>query len=177
MTANAERGNRLKVYGASRASLAERPATWKTLRAQGAFIVSTWIDEAEVGATDDFRELWCRIEAEIRSADRLVLYVEAGDFPLKGAMVEVWMAIAMGKPVWVVAHGIELDQRNLNPLGSWARHPGVTFCENLLEAVGLSGMSESLASIDKPNFNAGAGIERRERVIDNYWSREIIVSA
>lgn len=127
----------LKVYVASRASLPERPAMWKALRAQGAMIVSTWIDEAESGATADFGELWARIEVEIRSADRLVLYIEADDFPLKGAMVEVGMAIAMGKPVLVVMRDIELNSRNLNPLGSWAKHPAVSFCSNLYKAVGL----------------------------------------
>lgn len=127
----------LKIYGASRATLPARPAMWKALRDSGTSIVSTWIDEADAGATTDFSELWYRIECEIRSADRLVLYVENDDFPLKGALVEVGMALAMGKPVFIVAPGIELNNRDLKPLGSWAKHPNVTMCAHIEDAVGI----------------------------------------
>ncbi len=76
------------VYVASRASIPERSAMWRQLRADGARIISTWIDEAEEALIGCFGELWTRIEAEIREADRLVLYAEPSDFPLKGAYVE-----------------------------------------------------------------------------------------
>lgn len=128
----------IKIYGASRATLPARPAMWKALRKSGASIVSTWIDEADAGVTSDFSELWYRIECEIRSADRLVLYVEIGDFPLKGALVEVGMALAMGKPVFIVAPNIDLDDRDFKPLGSWAKHPNVSFCDDIHLAVGIN---------------------------------------
>lgn len=115
------------VYVASRASVPERAAMWRELRAAGARIISTWIDEDEEGLTDCFGELWTRIEAEIRSVDRLVLYAELSDFPLKGAYVEVGMALALGKPVYVVTPGVKLDSRSLRPVGSWAAHPLVSF--------------------------------------------------
>lgn len=123
------------VYVASRASVLERGAMWRALRTAGANIISTWIDEDEEGLTGAFDELWTRIEREIRVADRLVLYAESSDFPLKGAYVEVGMALAMGKPVFVVVPGLTLSPRSMRPLGSWAAHPLVRFCDSVELAV------------------------------------------
>lgn len=124
-----------RVYVASRASVPERGQMWRALRAEGAAIVSTWIDEDGEGQTECLGELWSRIESEIALADRVVLYAEAGDFPLKGALVEVGMAIGMQKPVFVVIPGVVLDARSLRPLGSWAAHPCVRAVENVRGAV------------------------------------------
>ena len=71
-------------YVASRASIPERPAMWRALREKGLVISSTWIDEAGEGETADFSELWARIEDEISMSDGLIMYVQEGDFPLKG---------------------------------------------------------------------------------------------
>jgi hypothetical protein len=131
-------GNAPRIYAGSRASVPERPAMWKRLRSNGAAIVASWIDEAEPGATADLSELWARIQREIKSSDRLILYVEASDFPLNGALVEVGMALGMGKEVWIVAPGVELEPRSLRPLGSWAKHPNVHFCTDINDAVRCS---------------------------------------
>lgn len=120
------------VYVASRASVPSRPAMWKTLRRLGWQISSTWIDEAGEGETSDFGELWARIEKEISASDGLILYAEVGDFPLKGALVEVGMALAMKKPVAIVlGGGLSLELRTLRPLGSWAAHPFCSIFDNL----------------------------------------------
>lgn len=113
------------LYVASRASEPDRPAMWRQLRDErGWCIVSSWIDEAGDGQTASFQELWARIDAEIRLADGLMLYAQAEDFPLKGALVEVGMALARGKPVAVVlGRGLQLEPRSRRPLGSWAEHP------------------------------------------------------
>jgi hypothetical protein len=123
------------VYAASRASVLARGAMWRGLREQGAQIVSSWIDEDGENETADFGNLWSRIENEIRAADRLVLYAEPDDFPLKGALIEAGMALAMGKPVYLILPGVTLDPRNFRPLGSWAAHPLVQRIEDLREAV------------------------------------------
>lgn len=123
------------VYVASRASIPERGRLWRLLREEGARIVSSWIDEDGPGKTKCFIDLWDRIENEIRICDQLVLYVEADDFPLKGALVEVGMALAFGKPVLVVAPGVKLDPFNRKPLGSWAAHPKVFFVDGVVRAV------------------------------------------
>lgn len=115
-----------RLYVASRASLPARPAMWLALRAAGWPIVSSWIDESGAGETDDFGELWARIEAEIRSASGLILYAETEDLPLKGALIECGMALGMGKRVAAVLPGVVLEPRSMRPVGSWLRHPLVS---------------------------------------------------
>lgn len=107
------------IYVASRVHHAPM---WRDLR-QSWPINSTWIDEAGEGETADLGELWARIEAEICQADAVVMYVCQKDFPLKGALIEAGMALAIGKPVIVVADGVELEPRSMRPLGSWVHHP------------------------------------------------------
>ncbi len=120
------------IYVASRASMPERPAMWRELRdAHGWRIVSTWIDESDEGATASFSDLWCRIEREIASCDVLMLYAQADDFPLKGALVEVGMALSAGKPVIVVAPGVSIQGRTKKPFGSWIKHPRVTVVDSI----------------------------------------------
>jgi hypothetical protein len=123
------------VYVASRASVPERGRMWRGLRAKGAPIISTWIDEDGEGQSQDLGDLWDRICREVTGAARLILYVEPGDFPLKGAFIEVGMALAAGVPVFVVAPGVDLEPRSLRPLGSWAKHPLVTFCDTVEAAL------------------------------------------
>ncbi len=134
------------VYVASRASVAARGAMWRALRGQGANIVSSWIDEDGEGATACMSELWARIEREIRASTRLVLYVEPGDFPLKGALVEVGMALGMGKPVRVIGPGLALEPRSMRPLGSWAAHPLVTLQAGLGVDAGEHAVRAALAA-------------------------------
>lgn len=81
------------------------------------------------GATADLSKLWARIVREVTTADRLVLYVEPDDFPLKGALLEVGFALAAGKPVYVVAPGCNFAAPSYRPIGSWIRHPLVTVCD------------------------------------------------
>lgn len=102
-------------------------------------IVSTWIYEDGDGQTESFSELWERILQEIKSADRLVIYVGRDDFPLKGAYVEVGMALALNIPVFLfLESGVResLQYPSLRPLGSWAMHPNVKWCDTLDEAMG-----------------------------------------
>jgi hypothetical protein len=127
------------VYIASRASIPERSAMWRKLRSDGWRITSSWIDEAGPGQTANYADLWARIEREIRAADMLVFYAESYDFPVKGALVEVGMALGMGKPVIVCMPGVELVDATLRPVGSWIRHPLVTRIDNLREIGAMLG--------------------------------------
>lgn len=110
------------VYVASRVHHAK---VWQGIRERYP-ILTTWIDEAGEGETDDLGELWGRIRAEIEASRALVLYLRPGDFPLKGALIEVGMALAMGKPVHVAMRGVEVEPRSMRPIGSWLHHPLVT---------------------------------------------------
>lgn len=125
----------IKIYAASRASIPERGQMWRKYRENGSCIVSSWIDAKEEVTAEFLIALWIRIEQEIRNCDRLVLYIEKGDLPLKGAFVEVGIAIGLGKPVFIMLKDIELDMINLNPIGSWASHPLVKFIDNLDEVM------------------------------------------
>ncbi len=111
----------LMIYVASRVRHA---GMWQKLRATYP-INSTWIDEAGDGETADLAKLWERIHVEVLMARAIVLYVEPNDFPLKGALIEVGMALAVGKPIFVSACDVELEERSLRPLGSWLHHPRV----------------------------------------------------
>lgn len=126
-----------RIYVASRASVPERPAMWRRYREQWRperEIVSSWIDEAGAGETASFEDLWDRIVSEVLSSDRVIVYAEPDDFPLKGAYVEVGVGLGAGLPVSVVLPGVELDG-SMRPIGSWVRHPSVTVHENVEEAI------------------------------------------
>jgi hypothetical protein len=112
-------------YVASRASVPARAAMWRRYRAAGVPIISTWIDEAGEGETADFSELWERITGEIAGAWGLILYAQRDDFPLKGALVEVGIAIALNKPIAIVLD-FEPDGRTMRPIGSWIAHKQVS---------------------------------------------------
>lgn len=123
------------TYVASRASAPARVSMWHHLRDNGWDITSTWIDEAGEGKTSDFSRLWLRIVEEIRASKKVVLYAEAGDFPLKGAITECGIAIGMGKPVVVCLPGVVLEGRTSRPIGSWIEHPLVARVDSIGEAM------------------------------------------
>lgn len=115
------------VYVASRASDPARPSMWKAFRAAGAIITSTWIDEAGPGETKNYRELWGRIEAEVHFSERLVLYIERQDLPMKGAYIETGMAMSLNLPIYVVTDFDPMTSEDgRKVIGSWVFHPSVT---------------------------------------------------
>lgn len=125
-------GDNRGTYVASRTHHA---AMWRGIRDEGYRITSTWIDEAGPGETPDLGQLWDRIAREVEASSRLVLYIEPDDFPLKGALVEVGMAIAAKVPIRVVAPLVKLEPRSCRPIGSWVLHPFVRMCASLDEAL------------------------------------------
>lgn len=90
------------IYVASKA-VAHGPM-WRARRAAGWPIISTWIDESDEGATLDWPDLWGRCLAEAARADVLIAYREPGEI-LKGAFIEIGVALGLGKPV--IAVGLE----------------------------------------------------------------------
>lgn len=120
------------------ASRVHNAGIWQRYRADGVPINSTWIDEAGDGDTLDFGELWARIHAEIDRSEALVFYATQDDFPLKGAYVEVGMALALGVPVRIVLDGVTLKDRTMRPVGSWILAHGVTRYDTLDAALAAS---------------------------------------
>jgi len=86
------------------ASKTKHAALWRDLRAAGAPIISTWIDEAGEGESADLNDLWKRCITESTECDFLICYREPNDV-LKGAWVEIGAALATGIPV--LAIGLE----------------------------------------------------------------------
>lgn len=135
-----------KFYVASRASIPERSEMWRSLRVAGWRITSSWIDEAGEGETGSFSELWLRIGREIESSAGLILYAESDDFPLKGALIEVGMALALEKLVYVCLPGVSLDGRTARPIGSWIFHPLVVRVQKLEELGDIPACHSGLVS-------------------------------
>jgi nucleoside 2-deoxyribosyltransferase len=89
---------------------------WKK---KGIIVSSRWIDFAgheHVATPADFHAFWLVDEQDVRNSDALLAYGEADDV-LCGALVEVGMAIALGKIVFVVGSSPSF--------GTWTNHPSV----------------------------------------------------
>lgn len=109
------------IYIASKTIHADR---WKTLRAEGLPIISSWIDEAGAGETGDWADLWLRCVAEASRATVTIVYREPADI-LKGAFVEAGAALASGRRIIVVG----CDEM------SFVRHPNAATAASLEEAL------------------------------------------
>lgn len=128
------------TYIASRASLPERAAAWRHLRdVDGYLIVSSWIDVVtqprNADDTKPLHAIWENITHEVTTAERVIVYAEPDDFPLKGTLVEVGMALAVGTPIYLVLPGVEIDPETFRPIGSWINHPLVSVVSSMNEAL------------------------------------------
>lgn len=113
------------------ASKTKHAARWRALREGGVPVISTWIDEAGVGQTSDWQDLWSRCLREASTAAALVMYVEPGEVH-KGSLAEVGAALLAGVPVFWVGPEV----------GTIRRAQGVTICETIKEAVVLAEAAE-----------------------------------
>lgn len=114
-----------QIYVASRASAPMYPRLWKEFRSKGYPIISSWIDQAGPGETESMEVLWSLITNEIRHATVLCFYSEITDLPVKGALVEVGMALMHNIPVYVRVPGINSRVTLTRILGSWMNHPNI----------------------------------------------------
>lgn len=105
---------RTGVYIASKAKYGSE---WIAMREQGYPVSSSWINEYQPGATDNWRKLWANCITEAATSAALVLVCRPGDI-LKGAWAEAGAALGAGVPVFAV--GIQEF--------SIRHHPGVRPC-------------------------------------------------
>lgn len=103
----------MKYYVSSKTKHAD---LWKDFRSKGVSIISSWIDEAGPGETKDFGELAERCLLEVSKADKLVLYAKPDEI-LKGTLIEVGAALALGKQVIFVG-----DSKLLNISRAFCAH-------------------------------------------------------
>ncbi len=117
-------------YGIYVASRPRHIDMWQQQRNAGIPIISTWIDKNRDREMLNLAKLWLDAEHEVVNAERLVLFVEKQDFPLKGVFVEIGMALAAKVPIYLVL-GSDVEVKEL---GSWTQHPCVYLRTTLHEA-------------------------------------------
>ncbi len=120
----------LSVYTASKPRHSQM---WRKIRDTGGInIIATWIDFEKDEDIDCFQRLWIQCASEAAQADVTLLYIEPGD-ELRGAYVEMGIALASGKRVYVV------NPQNVKVTDA-INHPRVTVFANLgtaLDAIRL----------------------------------------
>lgn len=120
------------VYIASPCGSRSRATHWRSLRASGIAMSSTWIDEgAQSLPAADY---WARAQHEIAGAIGVILCVEEAEIYRKEPLIEAALALGMGKPVAVLVYsryGVDLEQ----VLGSWVHHRMVTIHSEFHEAL------------------------------------------
>ena len=116
---------REKAQGIYTASKTTHAARWRRCRENGAPIISTWIDEAEVGQTSDFSALWTRCITEASNCYGLIAYRELGEI-LKGAFIEIGAALANNRRVVLVGDFEGMSFKN---------HPLIETANSIEEAI------------------------------------------
>lgn len=101
---------------------------WLAFRDAGYAINSTWLDEALPGQSKDLGDLWVRCCMEVNQAGVLVAYREKGEI-LKGAMIEIGVALSKPKPVLLVGDWEDM---------SFLQHPTVKRISTLNEAMAMA---------------------------------------
>jgi len=108
------KGERMKcptnIYVASKTVHAPMWIRFREWANSGIFykVISTWIDESGAGETEDRSELAERCIKEIKKSDLVVVY-RKNDEILKGAWVEVGIALAFKKVVILVGDWNDLS--------------------------------------------------------------------
>ena len=117
-----------RVYIASKAKHAVH---WKGFIQLGFVgIQCRWFQYAGSDDDDlDYNQLWSECLEDVQLADVLICYCAPGDV-LKGALVEVGIALGLGKRVILVG---ELDDFKAN--GSWWNHAGIEFMDTVADAL------------------------------------------
>jgi hypothetical protein len=128
----------IRVYTASKLHHRQR---WISIRSQwpGVTFTARWPDLERDGPPSDeeARINWLNDEADVRSADVVLVYAEQGEH-LRGALIEAGIGIALGKTVLVVGDHPDF--------GTWQHHPKVTHAADLDDArARLAELSSSAA--------------------------------
>jgi len=118
----------IRIYPASGTHHA---AMWREARHKwpGVIVGARWVDYVLDGVEEtetNARSFWRDDHADVKAADALIVFAAPGD-RLRGALVEAGMAIALGKPVYVV--GVSDD------FGTWQFHPSVVRVPDIASAV------------------------------------------
>lgn len=121
----------IRVYPSSKVKHAPM---WRKLQQEvpHVFFDARWIKRAEKEEQmqgDDFHDLWKECQEDIKDADVLLVYAEDGD-QLKGALVEVGMALAFGVQVMLVT---AVEDKHV--FGTWMHASGVGWTSTMEDAM------------------------------------------
>ncbi len=89
-----------------------------------------WLKHIAIGTTESPKNsnlFWQENHQDIAAADLVMVFGLDKDKPLRGALVEAGMALAMNKPVVVVGDHLSF--------GSWQYHPLVARAKSIQEAI------------------------------------------
>lgn len=102
------------------ASKTKHMSMWNGFRTRGYPIVARWLDFV---GTPHYSMLWQGISLDVTASCGVVMYVAPNE-TLKGALIEVGMALGQGKRVAVILDRVPIDDA-YDPIGSWLSHPFV----------------------------------------------------
>lgn len=125
----------IRVYPSSKVKHAPM---WRELHrdAPHVFLNARWIKRAEHESDlkeNGFKDLWNECQDDIESADAVLVYAEDGDV-LKGALVEVGMALANGIRVIII-----VSEHNRLAYGTWVHLDSVEWVTSMEDALELLG--------------------------------------
>lgn len=114
----------IRVYTASKLSAAPMWKDLQKLWQKDAFFHARWLRHVEIETPDtpeNAEDFWREDEEDIETADVLIVLARPEDH-VRGALVEVGMALAKNVPVIVIGEHADY--------GTWQYHSGVTKAEN-----------------------------------------------
>lgn len=131
----------IRVYTASKLRHAKM---WKELcdKSHSFIFHARWLKHVKIGTPDGPEhapDFWMQDQQDVKDSDALLVYAAPGD-KLRGALVEVGMALAYGIPVVIIGEHEDY--------GTWRHHPGVFWVTDFDHAeVFLSEMPERFRNI------------------------------
>lgn len=105
------------------ASKVKHAGFWRSVRAKGYPVISTWIDDVGAGHSNDFAELADRCIKEIKQSSFLLLKASRGEL-LKGELIEAGAALAFGIEVRCVGRCASLS-RVFKSHPNWKQYPTI----------------------------------------------------
>lgn len=143
-------GGKAKIYIASKTIHAD---SWISLRDDADVnIISTWIDEAAPGGSIDLPDLARRCINEAANADAMIVYRHPDEY-LKGAFIEMGVALANKKPIYLV--GPVLPETSV-----FASPPNVFHCQTIEDAIFM--ITGERITEDKPSLSNG-GLKEEDK--------------
>ena len=118
----------LRIYTASKLRHAPK---WRDICDKNSNFIfhARWLKHTRIGTPDGPEHapaFWLQDQQDVKDSDALIVYAEKGD-KLRGALVEVGMALAYGVPVILIGEHEDW--------ATWRWHPGVHWVPDIDSAI------------------------------------------